>query len=58
MTAKRQKVKANIVITAKIDLDEFNIDIDELSDIVRDYIEDLLYDVEGLQPTKILVRTI
>lgn len=58
MTAKRQKVKANIVITAKIDLDEFNIDIDELPDIVKDYIEDLLYDVEGLEPTKILVRTL
>lgn len=58
MKAKTQKAKANIVITAKIDLDEFNIDIDELPDIVKDYIEDLLYDVEGLEPTKILVRTL
>tara|TARA_R100001509_G_scaffold140650_1_gene95515 strand:- start:190 stop:363 length:174 start_codon:yes stop_codon:yes gene_type:complete len=56
--ADQQKVKANIVITAKIDLEEFNIDIDEVSDIVKEYVEDLLYDVEGLQPIKVLVRTI
>ena len=56
--ADQQKVKANIVITAKIDLEEFNIYIDEVSDIVKEYVEDLLYDVEGLQPIKVLVRTI
>jgi|TARA_Y100000114_G_C11514514_1_gene210588 hypothetical protein len=56
--AQPQKVKANIVITAKIDLEEFNMDIDEVPDIVKEYLEDLLYDIEGLEPVKILVRTI
>ena len=56
--AQLQKVKANIVITAKIDLEEFNMDIDEVPDIVKEYLEDLLYDIEGLEPVKILVRTI
>jgi len=56
--ADQQKVKANIVITAKIDLEEFNMDIDEVPDIVKEYLEDLLYDIEGLEPVKILVRTI
>ena len=56
--AQPQKVKANIVITAKIDLEEFNMDIDEVPDIVKEYLEDLLYDIEGLEPIKILVRTI
>ena len=53
----RTKIRANIAITAKIDLEEFNVDIDEVSDIVEEYIEDLLYDIEGIEPVRIKVRT-
>ena len=53
----RTKIRANIAITAKIDLEEFSVDIDEVSDIVEEYIEDLLYDIEGIEPVKVTVRT-
>ena len=43
-------VRADIVIKAKLDLEEFNADIDEVPDIVSDYISDLLYDVGGVEP--------
>tara|TARA_S200002703_G_scaffold151382_1_gene150708 strand:- start:823 stop:999 length:177 start_codon:yes stop_codon:yes gene_type:complete len=52
-----RKVKANIVVTAEIDLDEFNVDIDEVSDSVKEYLDDLFYDVEGINPKRIQVRT-
>lgn len=51
-----RKIRANITISASIDLDEFNADVDEISDTVREYIEDLLFDVEGIKPAKISVR--
>tara|TARA_R100001510_G_scaffold57748_1_gene67408 strand:+ start:3214 stop:3387 length:174 start_codon:yes stop_codon:yes gene_type:complete len=53
----RTKIRANIAISARIDLEEFSVDIDEVSDIVEDYIEDLLYDIEGIEPVRITVRT-
>tara|TARA_A100000171_G_C2009551_1_gene85705 strand:+ start:102 stop:269 length:168 start_codon:yes stop_codon:yes gene_type:complete len=52
-----RKVKVNIIVTAKINLDEFNVDVDEVSDTVKEYLDDLLYDVEGIEPTRIQVRT-
>jgi hypothetical protein len=51
-----RKIRASITISASIDLDEFNADVDEISDTVREYIEDLLFDVEGIKPAKISVR--
>jgi len=51
-----RKIRANITISASIDLDEFNVDVDEISDTVKEYIEDLLFDVEGIKPAKISVR--
>ncbi len=51
-----RKIRANISISASIDLDEFNADVDEISDTVREYLEDLLFDVEGIKPAKISVR--
>jgi len=51
-----RKIRANITISASIDLDEFNADVDEISDTVKEYIEDLLFDVEGIKPAKISVR--
>ena len=51
-----RKIRASIAISASIDLDEFNADVDEISDTVKDYIEDLLFDVEGIKPAKISVR--
>lgn len=51
-----RKIRASIAISASIDLDEFNADVDEISDTVREYIEDLLFDVEGIKPAKISVR--
>ena len=51
-----RKIRASITISASIDLDEFNVDVDEISDTVKDYIEDLLFDVEGIKPAKISVR--
>jgi len=51
-----RKIRASITISASIDLDEFNADVDEISDTVKDYIEDLLFDVEGIKPAKISVR--
>ena len=51
-----RKIRASITISASIDLDEFNADVDEISDTVKDYIEDLLFDVEGINPAKISVR--
>ena len=51
-----RKIRANITISASIDLDEFNIDIDETSDTLKEYLEDLLFDVEGIKPAKISVR--
>lgn len=53
----RTKIRANITIAARIDLEEFSVDIDEVSDIVEDYVEDLLYDIEGIEPVRITVRT-
>ena len=50
-------VRADIVIKAKLDLEEFNADIDEVPDIVSDYISDLLYDVGGIEPVSVNVRT-
>jgi hypothetical protein len=37
-------------------LDEFNINVDEISDTLKEYLEDLLFDVEGIKPAKISVR--
>jgi len=51
-----RKIRANITISASIDLDEFNINIDETSDTLKEYLEDLLFDVEGIKPAKISVR--
>lgn len=51
-----RKIRVSIAISASIDLDEFNADVDEISDTVREYIEDLLFDVEGIKPAKISVR--
>jgi hypothetical protein len=51
-----RKIRASITISASIDLDEFNADVDEISDTVKEYIEDLLFDVEGIKPAKISVR--
>ena len=51
-----RKIKANISISASIDLDEFNINVDEISDTLKEYLEDLLFDVEGIKPAKISVR--
>lgn len=53
----RTKIRANIAISARVDLEEFSVDIDEVSDIVKEYMEDLLYDVEGIEPVRITVRT-
>jgi len=53
----RTQVRAEIIVRAKLDLDEFNADTDELPDIVSDYVSDLLYDVEGIEPVSITVRT-
>ena len=52
-----RKVKANIVVAAEIDLDEFNVDIDKVSDSVKEYLDDLFYDVEGINPKKIRYKT-
>ena len=51
-----RKIRASITISASIDLDEFNVDVDEISDTLREYLEDLLFDVEGIKPAKISVR--
>lgn len=53
----RTTVRADIIVKAKLDLDEFNADTDELGEIVSDYVSDLLYDVEGIEPVSITVRT-
>tara|TARA_B100001939_G_C16888143_1_gene594043 strand:- start:974 stop:1147 length:174 start_codon:yes stop_codon:yes gene_type:complete len=53
----RTTVRADIIVRAKLDLDEFNADTDELGEIVSDYVSDLLYDVEGIEPVSITVRT-
>ena len=53
----RTTVRADIIVRAKLDLDEFNADIEELPEIVGDYMSDLLYDVEGIEPVSITVRT-
>ena len=53
----RTKIRADIIVRARIDLDEFNADTDELGEIVSDYVEDLLYDIEGIEPVRITVRT-
>ena len=53
----RTVVRADIIVRAKLDLDEFNADTDELPEIVGDYVSDLLYDVEGIEPVSITVRT-
>ena len=53
----RTTVRADIIVRAKLDLDEFNADTEELSEIVSDYVSDLLYDVEGIEPVSITVRT-
>jgi len=34
-----RKIRASITISASIDLDEFNADVDEISDTVREYIK-------------------
>tara|TARA_R110002012_G_scaffold210800_1_gene381441 strand:+ start:549 stop:725 length:177 start_codon:yes stop_codon:yes gene_type:complete len=52
-----RKIKTNIIVTAKINLDEFNVDVDEVSDTVKEYLDDLFYDVEGIEPLRIQVRT-
>ena len=51
-----RKIRASITISASIDLDEFNVDVDEISDTLREYLEDLLFDVEGIKPARISVR--
>jgi hypothetical protein len=51
-----RKIRASITISASIDLDEFNVDVDEISDTLKEYLEDLLFDVEGIKPAKISVR--
>ena len=53
----RTVVRADIIVRAKLDLDEFNADTAELPEIVGDYVSDLLYDVEGIEPVSITVRT-
>jgi hypothetical protein len=52
-----RKIRANIVVNADINLEEFNVDIDEVSDTVKEYLDDLFYDVEGIVPRRIQVRT-
>ena len=52
----RTTVRADIIVRAKLDLDEFNADTEELPEIVSDYVSDLLYDVEGIEPVSITVR--
>mgnify|MGYP003112110998 FL=1 len=51
-----RKIRASITISASIDLDEFNVDVDEISDTLKEYLEDLLFDVEGIKPARISVR--
>ena len=51
-----RKIRASITISASIEVDEFNINIDETSDTLKEYLEDLLFDVEGIKPAKISVR--
>jgi hypothetical protein len=53
----RTKVRADIIVKARVDLEEFNADVDEVSEIVKEYMSDLLYDVEGVDPVSITVRT-
>ena len=51
-----RKTRVSITISASIDLDEFNVDVDEISDTLKEYLEDLLFDVEGIKPARISVR--
>ena len=51
-----RKTRGSITISASIDLDEFNVDVDEISDTLKEYLEDLLLDVEGIKPARISVR--
>lgn len=52
----RTKTKAKIIITCSVDLEEFSVDIDEVPPIIEDYVGDLIYDVEGIEPIRIQVR--